>query len=118
MKLIFTILFTGMTVVLFGQKVCYKESGLPIDGKVVSALRYNGLLNADSCDLIMRVFFKPKSGPFGKYSAYYLLTDKLGNSMYKSEEWKSGQWGGQAENYFVKKMVDEDLPKAFKVIYE
>lgn len=97
----------------FAQKLNVKDNGLPIDKKLFNALRYDYQIAPEQeADYVLNVFFKGqysawKSKP---WSAYYLILDKDGKEIYRSEEWKCGGYGGQAENIMVKK-IEKDFKK-------
>lgn len=117
MKRLLLVSLLSLPMAAFAQKFHLKDNGMPIDKKAAAALRYDyEVTTVDNAEYVFEVFFKAKSGTFGKYSAFYKLYSKDNKELYKSEEWTSQKYGGQAENYFVKQMIEKDLPKALKKI--
>jgi hypothetical protein len=103
-----------------GQKIHHKDMGQPIDKKISNALRYDyQLTTKDSADYAIEVFFKGSYSFVSRgYSGFYKLYNKSDELVYTSKEWKTGGYGGVAENYIVKKVIEKDLPKALKSISE
>lgn len=115
-QIIPTLLLLLISFSSIAQKLHYLDEGRNIDKKAMTALRFDyEIVDKESADYAIELFFKKVSEP-RPYRSYYRIFDRTGNEVYKSQEWRASGYGFKAENYFIKKAIEKDLPKALKLI--